>query len=279
MTTQCGIPGEFINCDLLFIFRNRLDTGFAGIRHDFFRHQIGRNPKVKIIVMCYHYSLAASPDELAARYRREKREIERYIESYHISAFTHSACPVVTNDLEIRMFRWGLIPFWTQSPEDAAAIRNRTINARSETVFTKPSFREAVRHKRCLVPATGFFDWRHEGSRKIPYFISLKEEGIFSFAGLYDAWQDPATNELLYTFSILTTDANPMMRYIHNTNFRMPVILHPEEESLWLDPLADETALEKLFVPYDESAMQAYTVAPGFLKMDPHDPKILVRRE
>lgn len=229
--------------------------------------------------MCYHYSLVASPDELAARYRREKQEVEDYIKTYHISAFTHSECPVVTTDTEIQMFRWGLIPFWTKDVEEAVTIRNRTINARSETVFVKPSFREAVKRKRCLVPATGFFDWRHEGGKKIPYFISLKEDGIFSFAGIYDSWHNPVTDEQLHTFSILTTDANPMMRFIHNTNFRMPVILHREEENLWLDPLADEGALKKLFTPYDESAMQAYTVDPGFLKMNPRDPGIVRRTE
>ncbi len=225
--------------------------------------------------MCYHYSLVASPDELAARYRREKREVEDYIKTYHISAFTHSECPVVTTDTEIQMFRWGLIPFWTKDVEEAVTIRNRTINARSETVFIKPAFREAAKRKRCLVPATGFFDWRHDNGKKIPYFISLKEDGIFSFAGIYDSWHNPVTDEHLHTFSILTTDANPMMRFIHNTNFRMPVILHPDEETIWLDPLADEGALKKLFTPYDESAMQAHTVDPGFLKMNPRDPGII----
>lgn len=229
--------------------------------------------------MCYHYALAASPAELAVRYRKEKQEVEDYIKTYHISAFTHSECPVVTTEPAIQMYRWGLIPFWTKDVEDAVEIRNRTINARSETVFEKPSFREAVKHKRCLVPATGFYDWRHEDGKKIPYYISLKEEGIFSFAGIYDAWHNPATGEQLHTFSILTTDANPMMRYIHNTNFRMPVILQEGEENLWLDPLAEEAALVKLFTPYDESVMQAYTVDPGFMKMNPHDPEIIRRAE
>lgn len=227
--------------------------------------------------MCYHYSLAATPEELAARYRRRNAEIDNYRKTYHISAFTHAECPVVTSDPEIQMFRWGLIPFWTKDVEEALTIRNRTINARSESVFLKPAFREAVRRKRCLVPATGFFDWRHEGKKKIPYFISLKEGHIFSFAGICDSWHNPLTDEQLHTFSILTTDANPMMRYIHNTNFRMPVILHPEEESLWLDPLSDESTLMKLFISYDEKEMSAHPVQQGILKTDPYDPKIVER--
>ena len=116
--------------------------------------------------MCYHFALAASPAELAARYRREKQEVENYSKTYHISAFTHSGCPVVTTDPQIQLYKWGLIPFWTKTVEDAVEIRNRTINARSETVFEKPSFREAVKHKRCLVPTTGFYDWRHDEGRR-----------------------------------------------------------------------------------------------------------------
>lgn len=208
--------------------------------------------------MCYHYSLVATPDELAARYRRRNDEIENYRKTYHISAFTHTECPVITTDPEIQMFRWGLVPFWTKNVEEALTIRNRTINARSESVFSKPAFREAVK-------------------KKIPYLISLKQEGLFSFAGIYDTWHNPVTDEQLHTFSILTTDANPMMRYIHNTNFRMPVILHENEESLWLDPMSGESVLKRLFTPYDESEMQAYRVDPGFLKKNPHDPGIVER--
>lgn len=109
------------------------------------------------------------------------------------------------------------------------------------------------------------FDWRHKDGKKIPYLIYLKQEGIFSFPGIYDTWHNPVTDEQLHTFSILTTNANPMMRYIHNTNFRMPVILHENEESLWLDPMSDESTLTKVFTPYDDSAMQAYPVAPDIV--------------
>lgn len=225
--------------------------------------------------MCYHYSLVATPDVLAARYRKRNAEIENYRMAYQISAFTHAECPVVTTDPEIQMFRWGLVPFWTKNVEEALTIRNRTINARSESVFSKLAFRKAVKRKRCLVPVTGFYDWRHEDGKKIPYLIYLKQEGIFSFAGIYDTWHNLVTDEQLHTFSILTTDANPMMRYIHNTIFRMPVILHENEESLWLDPMSGESTLMKLFTPYDESEMQAYRVDPGFLKRNPHDSGIV----
>lgn len=220
--------------------------------------------------MCYHYSLVATPDELAARYRRRNAEIENYRKTYHISAFTHAECPVVTTDSEIRMFRWGLVPFWTKNVEEALTIRNRTINARSESVFSKPAFREAVKRKRCLVPATGFFDWRHEDGKKIPYLIYLKQEGIFSFAGIYDTWHNPVTDEQLHTFSILTTDANPMMRYIHNTNFRMPVILHENESSCGVNSFIIPVGYYKTRKAYLSSIPFAYILRSCLLLHTPH---------
>lgn len=118
--------------------------------------------------MCYHISLAAGPAELAARYGRKADLIERFKPLYHVSAFSYPEYPVVTSDLEIELFRWGLIPFWADELEDAFELRYRTFNARAETVFTKPAFRKPIRRTRCLVPVTGFFEWRHEDDRRIP---------------------------------------------------------------------------------------------------------------
>lgn len=123
--------------------------------------------------MCYHTALIVQPRQLALRFGREYDRITEFRPIYHASAFAHEEYPVITADPQIELFRWGLIPFWTKSLTDALAIRNRTPNARSETVLTKSAFRESVRKRRCLVPASGFFDWQHEGKQKIPYYITV----------------------------------------------------------------------------------------------------------
>lgn len=225
--------------------------------------------------MCYHTSLLARPDQLARHFDRSDDRIRDFRPAYHISAFTHAEYPIATADEQLEYFRWGLIPFWTRDIEDALTIRNRTINARSESVFTKPSFREPVRKRRCLVPASGYFDWRHEQNRKVPYYITLKDRPLFAFAGIYDYWHNPLTGEEVPTFSILTTRANRLMSFIHNTNFRMPVILHREDEQVWLDPTLSGRQVSDLLQSYPDREMQGCTIENDFLRKSPYDPSIL----
>lgn len=226
--------------------------------------------------MCFHIALATTPKILGERYQKKTDQIQHQPPLYHVSAFTHDLYPIITAGPEIQYSLWGLIPHWIQTSEQAASIRNQTLNARSETVFTKPSFRTAVRQHRCLIPVTGFFDWRHEGEHKIPYFISLNNEEIFSLAGIYDVWLDPATDQQLSTFSILTTEANPLMATIHNTNFRMPVILPTVQENEWIDPNTTTSEILRLLTPYDSDQMKAYPIRNDFLKKQPTDPSILL---
>lgn len=237
---------------------------------DFFGIRLARDE-----AMCYHTALIAQPRQLALRFGREFDRIEDFQPIYHASAFAHADYPIITADKEIQMLRWGLIPFWTGSIEDALAIRNRTGNARAETIFTKPSFREPIRKRRCLVPASGFFDWRHERNRKVPYYITVKTQPIFAFAGVYDCWHNRELNEYVGTYSIITTEANELMRYIHNTNFRMPVILHPEMEELWLDPELTETQIADFLQSYPEEEMESIVIRNDFLRKAPTDPTIL----
>lgn len=227
--------------------------------------------------MCYHTSLIAQPRQLALRFDREFDRIKDFRAIYHASLFSHAEYPIITADREIQLFRWGLIPFWTDTIEDAVAIRNRTGNARAETIFTKPSFREPIRKRRCLVPASGFFDWRHERSRKVPYYITVEGEEIFALAGIYDCWHNRELGEYVGTYSIITTAANELMRYIHNTNFRMPVILRREDEERWLDPDLDEPQIKEFLRPYAADEMRGEGVFPNFLRKDPYDPSILER--
>ena len=233
--------------------------------------------------MCFHNSMSRKVKELAARYRREVSvaEIaERIIqEQYHVSAFTNPLYPIITADPEVQAWNWGLIPFWTRTENDAEQIRTKTYNARAESIFQKPSFRGSVRTQRCIVPSTGWFDWRHEKKGKIPFYIYVKDEPIFSMAGIYADWKDPRNGRTIYTFSIITTQANSLMSYIHNTNFRMPVLIHREEEEKWLYPELKDEEIKSFFKPFDDSLMDAYVIRNDFLKKDSHDPSIIVPKD
>jgi len=138
--------------------------------------------------------------------------------------------PVIIANSPRRMvlMRWGLIPHWAKDEKTAYKM----INARVETLTQRPAFRGLLRHHRCLVPASGFYKWQGEGREKTPYYIYPEDQQYIAFAGLYDVWITP-TSEELYTFTIITTDADPFMARLHN---RMPVILAREFEEAWLDP-------------------------------------------
>ena len=133
---------------------------------------------------------------------------------------------------ELVMLRWGLVPFWAKDP----AIGNRMINARAETVAEKPSYREAFKHRRCVVLADGFYEWHRNGDVKTPYFISLASGEPFALAGLWEDWQDKKSGEPLQTTTLITTAANEFMQPLHH---RMPVVLQPEMADDWLEGTND----------------------------------------
>lgn len=229
--------------------------------------------------MCFHNSMSAKAMKLAARYGRKSDVIEIVQdiinEQYHVNAFNFPEYPVITTSDEVQVFHWGLIPFWVKTEKDASEIRKMTLNAKAETIFDKPSFREPVRQHRCLIPSTGYFEWRHEEDRKIPYFIFLRDEDIFSMAGIYDIWKDHVTGEEYTTFSIITTTANPLTAYIHNTRKRMPVILSEKDEEKWLKPELTQSDIKNLLKPFDAAKMDAYQIENDFLKKSPTDKTIL----
>lgn len=226
--------------------------------------------------------MSKKAQQLAARYGRLLSAVEiaeKIIqEQYHVSAFNNPEYPIITSDPEVQVYNWGLIPFWTKSANDAEEIRKKTYNARAESIFNKPSFRLSIRSCRCIVPSSGWFDWRHENGRKIPYFIYMKDspdnEGIFSMAGIFANWRNPETGRSVYTFSIITTEANRLMSYIHNTNFRMPVLLHKEDEEKWLFPQLKDGEIKSLLKPYEDDLM-AYVISNDFIRKNPHDPSII----
>lgn len=181
--------------------------------------------------MCFHISL--SKNRRAIEKRFDASFLDPVFERiFHVSAFSYPRLPVISNDdpSKIELFAWGLIPFWVKDEDSALKIREQTLNAKGETVTVKPSFRHSIKVKRCLVLADGFYEWQHVKKQTFPYYIHLKDNQLFSFAGIWDAWTNKETKETLKTFSIITTQANPLLSVIHNTKKRMPVILLPADK-------------------------------------------------
>jgi len=232
--------------------------------------------------MCFYNSQSKRALDLAKRYGRKSDiiEIAQEIldEQYKITSFTHPVCPIITPCLSIQTAKWGLIPHWTKTEEEAKKISNMTLNARSETVFSMPSFRVPVKTKRCLIPSTGYFEFHHAGKEAIPYYLFLKNEEIFSLGGIYEQWQNPITGENAVTFSVLTVPANALCAKIHNGGknpFRMPLIIPREDDEKWLDTSLNQSGISDFFRPINPDLMDAYAVSRDFLKKNPKDASII----
>ena len=157
---------------------------------------------------------------------------------------------------EMTFMIWGLVPSWAKDPSMGA----RLINARSETVAEKPSFREAFKRRRCIVPADGFYEWMRQGGKKRPFFFRMKDNAPFGFAGLWDRWEGE-DRQALNSCTILTTEANEVVRPVHG---RMPVILSPADYALWLEEDARKgDLLAELLRPYPASEMTSHPVSPA----------------
>jgi putative SOS response-associated peptidase YedK len=200
--------------------------------------------------MCGRFNLVG-PGDLRVRFATQN-ELPGLPSRYNIAPSQQVV--IVTNRREMQLVRWGLLPHWAKD----AKFGGKTINARAESVATKPSYRGPFRYRRCLIPATGFYEWLATPEGKIPYHICLKSGEVFGMAGLYDTWTDAEGNEVR-TCAIITTAANELMAPIHN---RMPVIIRPEDEALWLDAeLTDPERLQPLLVPCAAGAMVASPVS------------------
>ena len=205
--------------------------------------------------MCGRFTLTTNLGAIAKRFG-----VSRFLEEVG-HAPRYNVAPtqtviVVSDDgtRHLAQMRCGLIPSWAKDP----AIGNRMINARAETVATKPAFRAALRKRRCLIPADGFYEWQPVGRRKQPVYIALKTRAPFGFAGLWESWVSPEGEES-QSCTIITTEANELLKPIHD---RMPVILTREAEAVWLDPTIHEPArLLPLLTPYPTHEMEAYPVS------------------
>jgi len=203
--------------------------------------------------LCGRFTLTTNLGAIAARFG-VSRFLEEVGPRYNIAP---TQTVIVVNDdgnRHLTQMRWGLIPSWAKDQ----AIGNRMINARAETVATKPAFRVALRKRRCLIPADGFYEWTPAGRRKQPVYIALKTREPFAFAGLWEIWISPDGEEV-QSCTIITTEANELLKPIHD---RMPVILPKDAEAVWLDPTVQEPAqLLPLLVPYPSEDMEVYPVS------------------
>jgi putative SOS response-associated peptidase YedK len=165
--------------------------------------------------------------------------------------------PAVIHDGQKRRIgelKWGLVPSWAKDDKQGFKM----INARAETLEDRPAYAALLRRKRCLIPADSFYEWRKGGGSKTPMRILLKSRSIFSLAGLYDTWVAPTGNKIS-TCTVITTSPNELMAKIHE---RMPIILDPEAEAVWLDRGRQPDELRELLQPYPSERMEAYPVSP-----------------
>lgn len=203
--------------------------------------------------MCGRYSLAKSKTELENRFTAEM--LEPFAPRYNIAPA--QLVPVITGESPkgFSHFYWGITPAFSKNKP----VASKLINARSETITEKISFKTSFKKNRCLVPADGFYEWKKIGKKtKVPYRFVLHGEELFAFAGIWEEYETE-NGDIAHTFLILTTAPNQLASEIHD---RMPVILPPGQEATWLDPQTPENVLLEMLQPYPDKEMMTYTVSP-----------------
>ena len=183
--------------------------------------------------MCFHVSTKVKRS-LKNEHKGGFRIVE---ESERYGAYDHPDLPATLSmdQAEPQSLQWGLIPHWARNVDHARELQAVGRNARTETMFEKPMFRDAARQGRCLIWLDGFFEWQHRGKKKVQYFIHMPGNQLFPVAGLRSLWTDPQSGITLDTCTIVTTAANELMSEIHNSKLRMPAIMLPVYQGSWLD--------------------------------------------
>lgn len=204
--------------------------------------------------MCGRFALSAKTKQIEKLVPGLKSEID-FKPRYNIAPSQNILSVLNTKSTSIQYIKWGLIPFWSKDEK----IGSKLINARIETLQEKPAFRNSLKSKRCIIFADGFFEWdKNTSTKKIPYFIRLKSQEPFAFAGLWDSWKD-SDNNVINSCTIITTQSNELMKNIHN---RMPVILQNELIPNWLsNDYFDLELIEELKEPYSSEKMEMYMVS------------------
>lgn len=207
--------------------------------------------------MCGRLANHSTPEQIKTEFAVESKDSKLFAPRYNVAPSQMIACVLEeASERILSLLKWGLVPAWAKE----AAIGNRMINARAETLTEKPSFREAFQKRRCIVPASGFYEWKKSsGGAKQPFYFYLNKKEVFGFAGLWEEWLDKESGELLESCTIITTEANDVLKPIHD---RMPVILKAGDYDQWLDPQTNDTGkLEKLLVPYPAKEMSSHPVS------------------
>ena len=218
--------------------------------------------------MCGRFTLATPADQIAAQFQLVA--VPELAPRYNIAPTQQvAAVRAAEAGRELVLLRWGLVPTWAKDLSMGAKL----INARAETAAEKPSFRSAMRQRRCIIPADGFYEWQAQAGGKQPFYIRLAHGGSFGLAGLWEHWKSPE-RAWIETCTILTTAANALMQPLHD---RMPVILPPEAYALWLDPaLHDPAPLQALLGPYPANLMVAAPVSKAVNKVANDDPSLVL---
>jgi len=187
------------------------------------------------------------------------------IPMYHANGFDHPQVPVITGDdpEQLQLFTWGLIPYFIKDLASAAKIQNSTLNARDNTLLKKPSYKHAAVRRRCLVVVDAFYDHHWEHGKSYPFLIKMKNDEPFAIGGLWEKWK--FDDQVRHTFTIITTDPNPMLAYIHNEpkaseTPRMPFVVPKEMERHWISTDLPEDEILPMIGPYPEEVMTSYTV-------------------
>jgi len=199
--------------------------------------------------MCGRFSLIASADQLRDRFGVQIREPLK--SRYNIAPTQTIPIITNTNPEEITLARWGGLPQWAKDEHSSYSM----INAKAETIEEKPTYREPFKHKRCLIPADGFYEWKKAGTKKVPFRFTRKDGNLFAFAGLYDEWEHEGKHVLSCT--IITTRANELVSKVHD---RMPVILEEKYEKAWLEN-SKLGILKRMLQPYPADKMESTQVS------------------
>ncbi len=204
--------------------------------------------------MCGRFTLFADLEDIAARFNVINIDELDITPRYNIAP-SQNVLSIISDGKQNtgRFLKWGLVPSWAKDSK----IGYKMINARAETVDEKPSYKKLLKSRRCIIPASGFYEWQKRSNQKQPFHIQLKSNKTFAFAGLWDQWKNDG--ETIYSCTIITTKPNSLMESIHD---RMPVILTKENEEAWLDRTMDDTEyLKSLLLPYNANEMKAYEVS------------------